>query len=94
MGWAEEAQRTAGQATDGDQALLQRVCLAGAWMGELLEPPEDAEIALSPGDLDEAVVTVVEGRGSAGRAESTSAFEIVASLGAGVVDGMPSCGLT
>jgi hypothetical protein len=61
-------------------------------MGELLEPPEGAEIALSPGDLDEAVVTVVEGRGSAGRAGSTPVFEIVASLGSGVVDGMASCG--
>jgi hypothetical protein len=63
-------------------------------MGELLDPPEDAEILLSPGDLDEAVVTVVEGRGSAGQAVSTPAFEIVASLGSGVVDGVQSCGLT
>jgi predicted metalloprotease len=94
LGWAEEAQRTAGRATEGDEALLQRACLAGAWMGELLEPPAGAEIVLSPGDLDEAVVTVVEGRGSAGRAVNTPAFEIVASLGGGVVDGMPSCGLT
>jgi hypothetical protein len=92
LGWAKEAQRTAGQATEGDEALLQRACLAGAWMGELLEPPEGAEIALSPGDLDEAVVTVVEGRGSAGRAGTTPVFEIVASLGSGVVDGMASCG--
>lgn len=94
LGWAEEAQRAAGQATSGDEALLQRTCLAGAWMGELLAPPPDAEIVLSPGDLDEAVLTVVEGRGSTGRAESTPAFEIVASLGGGVVDGMQSCGLT
>jgi hypothetical protein len=94
LGWAEEAQRTAGRTTEGDEALLQRACLAGAWMGELLDPPEDAEIVLSPGDLDEAVVTVVEGRGSAGQAATTPAFEIVASLGGGVVGGMPSCGLS
>lgn len=94
LGWSEAAQRALGADTEGDGALLERACLAGAWMGELLDPPEDAKIRLSPGDLDEAVITFIERRGQAGGSDDLLAFELVASLRLGVTDGIGPCGLT
>jgi predicted metalloprotease len=40
-------------------------CLAGAWMGEVAAAPADAGLVVAPGDLDEALATLLRfGRGT------------------------------
>ena len=57
--WAKALQHRLGLRTDGDQASLQRDCLTGAWVADVVPRPTRPTtfFAISPGDLDEAVQT-------------------------------------
>jgi predicted metalloprotease len=90
--WAEAAQQQAGLPTTGQQAGLQRDCFTGAWIASLAAG-NLATSPLSPGDLDEALATVVATSfGAAGqRLERGGAFARAQSLRTGVLNGLGSC---
>ena len=66
MLWAERAQAAAGDDLDGEGPLLQRSCLVGAWLGDILRDQQDGQVdresgvQLSPGDLDETIITFLK----------------------------------
>jgi predicted metalloprotease len=90
--WAEAAQQQAGLPSTGQQAGLQRDCFTGAWIASLAAG-NLATSPLSPGDLDEALATVVATSfGAAGqRLERGGAFARAQSLRTGVLNGLGSC---
>jgi len=89
LAWAGEAQAAAGETTEGDGPLLQRACLVGAWLGEDLEAGDEADLALSAGDLDEAILALSQH--GAVRSTPGLVFEAVASLRLGVTEGLVAC---
>jgi hypothetical protein len=98
MLWAEAAQDAAGAELDGDEALLQRSCLVGAWLGDILRDQRDGQadrpsgVSLSPGDLDETIITFIELTGEA-MSEPGTAFEAVTDMRLGVFGGIGECDL-
>jgi predicted metalloprotease len=76
----------------GEPRALLNDCLTGAWVASTINPPEDAVLILSAGDLDEAIVTAI-----ARADESTdtnvngSAFEKVDAFRTGVLGGLNVC---
>jgi predicted metalloprotease len=90
--WAKALQHRLGLRTDGDQASLQRDCLTGAWVADVVPRPTRPTtfFAISPGDLDEAVQTYLV------FTKDESADEALARIGSfreGIFSGLPSCGL-
>jgi predicted metalloprotease len=56
--WAEALQHRLGLRTEGDAASLQRDCLTGAWVADVVpRPTRNQSYSIKPGDLDEAVKT-------------------------------------
>ncbi len=76
----------------GEPRALLNDCLTGAWVASTINPPEDAVLILSAGDLDEAIVTAI-----ARADESTdtnvngSAFEKIDAFRTGVLGGLNVC---
>jgi hypothetical protein len=66
MIWAQAAQQAVGDQVDGTSALLQRSCLVGSWLGDILDDQADQDVerpsgvSLSPGDLDETIITFLQ----------------------------------
>lgn len=99
--WAEAAQRALGSTLEGEARALADDCLAGAWVstvmltdeGVLPEPRDPArESAVSPGDLDEAVRTVILiSDESSSDDEIGGAFEKIEAFRTGVLDGLDAC---
>jgi hypothetical protein len=95
--WAQAAQEATDEDTDGEGAFLQRACVVGAWLGDILHDQQDeterpSGAQLSPGDLDEAIATMV--RLSQGEmAEGNSAFEAVFDMRQGVFGSLDDCRL-
>jgi predicted metalloprotease len=91
--WAEALQRQLGLDRTGPDALLQRDCLTGAWVADLVpRPTGDQPFVISPGDLDEAVRTYLlftEG----GEQSARAALDRIGSFRGGVFSGPDSCGL-
>ena len=91
--WAEALQHQLGLTPDGQAAVLQRDCLTGAWVADLVpRPTGDQPFAISPGDLDEAVRTYLlftEGGDQSARA----ALGRIGSFRGGLFSGPDSCGL-
>jgi predicted metalloprotease len=91
--FAQAVQQRRGQSTQGRGGQLSVDCLAGSWLYDLLHRGTgggNASITLSPGDLDEAVAALLV----LGRAESAgdvSAFDRIAALRTGVLDGLAKC---
>jgi predicted metalloprotease len=89
--WARSAQAQADLPTTGTEAELQRVCFTGAW---IMAIASDGSLPrrLSPGDLDEALTTVLTplSTDQVDAVEST-AFERAAALRAGMLDGLAGC---
>jgi hypothetical protein len=98
MIWAEAAQEEADSDADGEDALRQRTCLVGAWLGDILEDQGDgtverpSTVSLSPGDLDETIITVLELTEQA-MSEPEVAFDAVGSMRDGVNGGAEACDL-
>ncbi len=105
LAWAEGAQSALGSPLDGEPRALASDCMVGAWIGSRIQfdpgtgPPvttnpaqPPATMIVSPGDLDEAVRTalVVGDRGLDDNLEG-SAFEKIAAMRRGVLNGMPTC---
>jgi Putative neutral zinc metallopeptidase len=98
MIWAQRAQEAAGDDTDGEGPLLQRACLVGSWLGDILRDQRDGEVEresgvqLSPGDLDETIITFItltEDAMSGGGV----AFEAIFDMRQGVFGGIEDCRL-
>jgi predicted metalloprotease len=105
LAWASAVQVTLESPLQGEPRALASDCLVGAWIGTRIEfdpgtgpqttvgsaqPPPG--LTVSPGDLDEAVQTalVVGDRGLDDNREG-SAFEKIAAIRRGVLNGVPTC---
>jgi predicted metalloprotease len=101
--WARFAQQQTGSLEGRDEfgQLLQQACLTGGWFLDVLErttgeqAPEDQGIIFSPGDIDEAVIALIDLGTPEDTGESTGGglFELVAAMRQGITDGFDSCGL-
>ncbi|MFN8018415.1 MAG: neutral zinc metallopeptidase [Acidimicrobiales bacterium] len=82
-----------GSADDEVSATLQGDCFAGAWASALLppDPPEDYQLVLSPGDLDEGVKVLLTFRSDEDRKRQGPGFARVAAFRKGVIRGPEAC---
>jgi predicted metalloprotease len=93
QGYSENVQGLLGSTlTDEPRALLDD-CLTGAWIRDDLPPqPDDRPLALSAGDLDEAIVTaIIRGDTATDTNINGSAFEKIDAFRSGVLGGMQAC---
>jgi hypothetical protein len=100
--WARFAQQQTGSDEGRDEfgQLLQQACLTGGWFLDVLDrttgqAEEDGAIIFSPGDIDEAVIALIDLGTPEDTGESTGGglFELVAAMRQGITDGFDSCGL-
>lgn len=90
--WSEAVQVALGSSVTGEQRSLLNDCLAGSWTRSTLPGLQRADLAVSPGDLDEGVQVLVElSDPSATTDRVGSAFERIEALRTGVLGGTPSC---
>jgi predicted metalloprotease len=99
--WARFAQQQTGSDEGRDEfgQLLQQACLTGGWflevLGRELDELDEGQIVFSPGDIDEAIIGLID----LGTPEGTDAttdgglFRLVSSLRQGITEGFDSCGL-
>jgi hypothetical protein len=98
MIWAQNAQQAAGDDLDGEGPLLQRACLVGAWLGDILRDQQDGTadrpsgVQLSPGDLDETIITFLKLTDEA-MSGGGVAFEAIGDMRQGVFGGLDDCRL-
>jgi predicted metalloprotease len=97
IAWADAVQRAEDSALDGQDRALQDDCLAGAWARDLIpgqaeEPNDEQQTELSPGDLDEAVQSLIA-RADEHTDDNVvgSPFERVDAFRTGVLNGLPGC---
>jgi predicted metalloprotease len=89
--FARAAQDRRGRSTTDRAGQLAVDCLAGSWTNDQLNRQPGEGLTLSPGDLDEAVATLLA-FGRAGETSGTSAFDRIASYRSGVLQGLSACG--
>lgn len=95
--WADAAQDAYGSPLSGKWRSLVSDCLTGAWVATTLSDrpwltPGATTMVASPGDLDEAVLTAIQfGDAEFGTGVEGSAFEKIAYLRIGVIDGTMQC---
>jgi predicted metalloprotease len=104
VAWAEGVQDALGSQLQGESRALASDCLVGAWVASAMrgfDPGtgetyntfgQSREMTISPGDLDEAVQTVLR-IGDLGLTDNLegSAFEKIAAIRRGVINGLPTC---
>jgi predicted metalloprotease len=91
--WAEAVQHHLGLSTEGAPAALQRDCLTGVWVEDVVpRPTREQAFAISPGDLDEAVRTYLLFTEDA-EESAEAALARIGSFRSGVFTGLESCGL-
>ena len=91
--WAEALQHHSGVATTGERAELQRDCLTGAWVADLVPRRTGSQaFVISPGDLDEAVRTYLTLTDS-GSDSAEAGLARIGSFRGGLFSGVESCGL-
>jgi predicted metalloprotease len=90
--WGLAVQSQAGLPASGRQAGLQRDCFTGAWISALAAGGLEQSL-LSPGDIDEALVTIVASSfdPAGGRLDRGGAFERTEWLRKGLFQGIGSC---
>ncbi len=99
LGWAQSLQQLVGadQGRDETGQLLQAVCIAGDWMAHLFHDVEGDPtfngFSLSPGDLDEAILGLIEVSSGSGASEPGAVFELLSAYRQGVLERLGSCGL-
>ena len=102
LAWADAVQTAMGSHLQGEGRALASDCLVGAWIGTAIPGfdsgattttvPQARYLRVSPGDLDEAVQTaLVVGDRRAQRQREGSAFEKIAAMRRGVLNGLPTC---
>lgn len=96
--YSEAVQVALQSALSGEERFLLDDCLTGAWVVHIIPNPDgtqidpDQPIVLSPGDLDEAVITAVQiGDDTTDTNRIGSAFEKIDSFRAGVIGGLDAC---
>lgn len=79
---------------EGESRALFDECLTGSWVGSIIPPlPDDADLFLSAGDLDEAVITAISRSDESSDTNiSGDAFEKVSAFRTGVLGGLDGCG--
>jgi predicted metalloprotease len=89
--WARGAQDEAGLPTSGESADLQRVCFTGAWVSAI-GADAASPVQLSPGDIDEVLLSVLTPLSPSGvhQVESAS-FERTDALRRGLLQGLAGC---
>ncbi|MGI9645622.1 MAG: hypothetical protein ACR2O6_09970, partial [Ilumatobacteraceae bacterium] len=101
VAWSEAVQTSAGSQRSGEERELLNDCLTGAWVSTVLpdetgfppQPrPEERTVTASPGDLTEAIQTVIL-IGDSGSEDNVvgSAFEKIDAFRAGVLGGLSAC---
>ncbi len=97
VAWAEAVQDAQGSNLTGEDRALQDDCLAGAWThdvipGQAEEPNDEQQTVLSPGDLDEAVQSLIA-RADEHTDDNVvgSPFERVDAFRTGVLNGLAGC---
>ena len=91
LSWARAAQSQAGLETSGGEAELQQVCFTGAWLSSLASHP-DLPFRLSPGDLDEVLISVLSPLSPHQTGEVLrSSFERADALRTGLLEGLAAC---
>ena len=96
--WAEAAQEAVDEDTEGEGPFLQRACLVGTWLGDILRDQRDGTVerpsgvSLSPGDLDEAILTFLRISEDA-MSEGGMAFEVALTMRQGVFGDFEDCRL-
>lgn len=82
-----------GTTDDEVTATLQGDCFAGAWAAAILppDPPEDYQLVLSPGDLDEGVAVLLSFRSEGDRERQGPGFDRVRAYRTGVLEGAEAC---
>jgi predicted metalloprotease len=104
LAWADAAQTALGSQLQGEPRALASDCLVGAWIGPAIQgfdsgigptttaAAEPRPMTVSPGDLDEAVRTaLIVGDRGLGDNRLGSAFEKIAAMRRGVLNGLPTC---
>jgi predicted metalloprotease len=104
LAWADAAQTALGSSLQGEPRALASDCFVGAWISTaipgfdpVISPTTTAAsierpMTVSPGDLDEAVQTaLIVGDPGLGDDREGSAFEKIAALRRGVLNGLPTC---
>lgn len=90
MAYAQAVLDAQGESIDGDAAFTQEVCLAGAYTGAVAANGAASGAQLSPGDLDEAIGTMLGYAGDEFGQKDTSGFERVSDFRRGLA-GPESC---
>ncbi len=96
QGFSEAVQTAFQSALEGEPRALFDDCLTGSWVRDIVPPlPEDRELFLSAGDLDEAVlVAIIRSDESTDTNVRGSAFEKIDSFRVGVLGGVDACAAT
>ena len=95
--YAAEVQDLLGEGGTPLQQSLQADCLTGSWAASMfLQDRPDSSLKMSPGDLDKAVMALLvsSDRGAdlrSGKATVGTAFQRIASLRSGFMDGIAEC---
>jgi predicted metalloprotease len=91
LAWARSAQQQAGLETTRTTAELQQVCLTGAWVAALAAQP-DSQVSLSPGDIDEGLITVLSPLSPEETSEVRgTSFERADAYRTGLLRGLTAC---
>jgi predicted metalloprotease len=90
--WGRAGQTQAGLPVDGARAGLQRDCFTGAWVSAIASSGA-AQLLLSPGDLDEVLLTILVTSFDPRSAPTSrgTAFERTEALRRGVLSGLAAC---
>ena len=100
LAWGEAVQESLGSALTGEARALLNDCLTGGWVQTVIPGPAglpqprlaERTAVVSAGDLDEAIQTVLDIADLAADDDAVgTAFEKIAALRAGVIDGTDAC---
>ena len=91
LAWARSGQVQADVPSSGTAAQLQQVCATGAWLASV-GSDDDAQVSLSPGDIDEGLFAALSTLApSQGRQVESSSFERSAAYRTGLLGGIDEC---
>jgi hypothetical protein len=97
VAYSEAVQDATGSTLSGKPRELLNDCYTGAWVADDIPPlptdrPPAESISLSAGDLDEAIVTLIDrSDDSSTTGERGTAFEKIDAFRAGVLGGIAAC---
>lgn len=90
--WVEYVLGPAESGLDASQRVLRRDCLTGVWVADITtgirrDPRRASTVVTSPGDLDEAITTLI----TLGDGTGPDPFDRIAAFRSGVLDGPDTC---